>query len=277
MEDADATALDLNQALPLLRRLAGTTIVIKIGGSTLGAEDTTLEDVVHLTQQGARVVLVHGGGATISHWLSRVGQQAHFVDGLRVTDTETMEVVTMVLAGKVNKELVAGIQSHGGQAVGLCGVDGGLLCARPKDPNLGLVGEVTAVNTAVLNPILRAGFVPVIAPIALGQGAQILNLNADTAAAEVAVSLGCEKLVFLTDVPGIRDESGAPLPRLSPDEANRLIADGVISGGMIPKAQACLRALDQVSAAHIVDGRTPRALLRELLAHTTVGTMIVKE
>lgn len=267
----------LREVLPRVNALSCQTIVIKIGGSTLGAQDTTLQDVVTLSGLGVKVVLVHGGGATISQWLNRVGQQARFVNGLRVTDAEAMEVVTMVLAGKVNKELVAGIQSHGGRAVGLCGVDGGLLRARQLSPDLGLVGEVTAVDATVLNGVLQHGYVPVVAPIALGDGGVALNLNADTAAAEVAVALGCERLVFLTDVPGIRDGDGNLLTRITVDEANQLIASGVISGGMIPKAHACLRAVERIPSAHIIDGRVPGALMRELLTTASVGTTISRE
>lgn len=274
MEDIETTISVLRETLPRVNTLAGQTVVIKIGGSTLGAQDTTLQDIATLSSLGARLVVVHGGGAAISQWLSHVGQQARFVNGLRVTDAEAMEVVTMVLAGKVNKELVAGIQSHGGRALGLSGVDGGLLRARQMSPELGLVGEVTAVDASVLESILQHGYVPVVAPIALGDGGVALNLNADTAAAEIAVALGCERLVFLTDVPGIRDGDGNLLAQLSIDEANRLIACGVISGGMIPKAQACLRAVERIPAAHIIDGRVPGALMRELLTSASVGTTI---
>ncbi len=277
MTDIEATLVALDEALPNISRLIDKTVLIKVGGSTLGSQDTTLPDVVTLTSLGARVVIVHGGGATISQWLSQVGLPARFVDGLRVTDADTMEIVTMVLAGKVNKELVAGINSHGGRAIGLCGVDGGLLRARQKNPALGLVGEVTAVDTAVLQTLLAAGYTPVIAPIALGERGEILNLNADTAAAEVAVALRCERLIFLTDVPGIRDGAGNLLARLGCDEANQLMTTGVIAGGMIPKAQACLRAIEQVPSAHIIDGRVPRALIRELLTRGTVGTTIARD
>ena len=274
MTDIEATLAALDEALTNISQLVGKTVLIKVGGSTLGSQDTTLQDVVTLTRLGARVVIVHGGGATISQWLGRIGLQPRFVNGLRVTDAETMEVVAMVLAGKVNKELVAGIHSHGGRAIGLCGVDGALLRARQQDPALGLVGEVTAVDTAALQPLLAAGYIPVIAPIALGERGEILNLNADTAAAELAIALGCERLIFLTDVPGICDAVGNVLACLSCEETNQLMTNGVIAGGMVPKAKACLKAVEQVPSAHIIDGRVPRALIRQLLTSQTTGTTI---
>ena len=264
----------LSEALPYVSRLAGQTIVVKIGGSTLGSEDTTLEDVVTLKSLQVDVVVVHGGGAAITDWLKRIDKKAVFVDGLRVTDPETMQVVTMTLAGQVNKELVAQVQSRGGRAIGLSGVDGGMLRGQVKDERLGAVGEVTDVDVSLLRQVSAAGYVPIVAPIALGEGGRHLNLNADTAAAEVAVGLKASKLLFLTDVPGIKDADGSLRTELSAREARELIARGVISGGMIPKAAACIRALDVVDGAHIVDGRQPHALIRELFTNLGVGTMI---
>src|SRR5688572_9898954 len=270
VHDVTDLVQSLSEALPYVSRLAGQTIVVKIGGSTLGAEDTTLEDVVTLKSLQVDVVVVHGGGAAITDWLKRIDKQAVFVDGLRVTDPETMQVVTMTLAGQVNKELVAQVQARGGRAIGLSGVDGGMLRGQVKDTRLGAVGEVTDVDVSVVRQVSLAGYVPIIAPIALGDGAQHLNLNADTAAAEVAVGLKASKLLFLTDVPGIKDADGELRTELSAEEARDLIARGVISGGMIPKAAACIRALDVVEGAHIVDGRQPHALIRELFTNLGV-------
>lgn len=271
----------LAEALPFVAQYAGKTIVIKIGGSTLGGNDTTLEDIITLQRLRLDVVLVHGGGSVISGWLRKVGKEPKFVNGLRVTDEETMEVVLMSLAGKVNKELVAGIQALGGRAIGLSGIDGGMIRGTRKNDWLGCVGEVTSVDLGAIRALTSAGFVPVIAPIALGVGGtnggrdcEALNLNADTAAAEIAVALKAEKLIFLTDVPGIKGVDGTLIPEMSASQARDLIRDGVISGGMIPKAQACLRALDNVWRSHIIDGRVPHALIRELFTQQGVGTMI---
>ncbi len=266
----------LVEALPYVAQYAGKTVVVKIGGSTLGSGDTTLEDVVTLRRLGVDVVIVHGGGSAISGWLRRIGKEPKFVNGLRVTDAETMELVVMTLAGKVNKDLVGGIQARGGRAIGICGLDGGLIRGVRKDEALGCVGEVTSVDLAPLRALTTAGFIPVVAPIAIGEGCEALNLNADTAAAEVAVALGAEKLIFLTDVPGIKGADGQLIPELSASQVRELIASGVISGGMIPKAEACLRALDGASRSHIIDGRVPHALIRELYTDEGVGTMITK-
>jgi acetylglutamate kinase len=264
----------LSEALPYVSRLAGRTLVVKIGGSTLGSQDTTLADCIVLKNLQIDVVIVHGGGAAITDWLKRIDKTAVFVEGLRVTDPETMEVVTMTLAGKVNKELVAAVHALGGRAAGLSGVDGGMLRGQARDARLGAVGEVTEVDVTLLRQLSAAGYMPIVAPIALGENGQHLNLNADTAAAEVAVGLGATKLLFLTDVPGIKDGDGSLLSELSAPRARDLIARGVISGGMIPKAAACIRALDVVEEAHIVDGRQPHALIRELFTNLGVGTMI---
>ena len=267
----------LSEALPFVSRLAGRTLVIKIGGSTLGSDDTTLVDAWTLKRLGIDVVIVHGGGAAITDWLKRIDKPAVFVDGLRVTDPETMDVVTMTLAGKVNKDLVGQIQALGGRAIGLSGVDGGMLRGRVKDRRLGAVGEVTEVDVEMVRQISRAGYIPVIAPIALGEDGQHLNLNADTAAAEIAVALGADKMIFLTDVPGIKGGDGELIAEMSGSRARDLIAAGVISGGMIPKAAACIRALDGAEQAHIIDGRQTHALIRELFTNLGVGTMVTRD
>lgn len=255
------------------------SLVVKIGGSTLGAHDTTLEDLVALQKQGRAVVVVHGGGAVITDWLKRQGVESTFVRGRRVTDAASLEVVTAVLCGLINKDLVATINRMGGRAVGLSGADGNLIEARIADPELGLVGEVVRVNPEPLWALLNAGYLPVIATVGIHrhdgspQAGCLLNINADTVAGDMAAALGAEDLIFLTDVPGVLDAAGALLPRLNPEEAQRLLASGVASGGMIPKIEACLKALDGAKGSLIVDGREPHALLAAIEGQM-VGTRI---
>ncbi|MBI4298014.1 MAG: acetylglutamate kinase [Chloroflexi bacterium] len=242
-------------------------VVVKIGGSTLGSHDSTLDDLVALQKQGRTPVVVHGGGNAITQWMDRLGLQARFVRGLRVTDASALQVVTSVLAGLVNKELVSGLQARGGKVVGISGLDGGMVKARILDVELGYVGEVTQVDTAPLKALLGAGFMPVVAPLGLGEvdGTTVpLNINADTFAGEVAAALGAGQLIFLTDVPGVQDASKRLLPRLSPKETQSLIQSGVIGQGMIPKVEACLRATRVGAMAFIVDGRESGALLRAI-------------
>jgi acetylglutamate kinase len=252
-----------------VRELA-EVIVIKIGGAALGSNDTTVEDIVALQQQGKRLVVVHGGGKLITEWLGKQKIATRFVRGERVTDKATLEVATAVLAGLANKELVAAINSLGGRAVGICGVDGALLQVRMSNAELGYVGEVVKVDTAPLEALLQAGYVPVVATVGLhafdraGEAPQILNINGDLAAGEIAAVVGAERLIFLTDVAGVGDKSGKLLPRLSASEAEALIKDGVASGGMIPKIKACVRALATEVTTCIIDGRQPHALLREI-------------
>ena len=259
-----------------LARLAGQTIVAKLGGSALGSHDTTLNDVVTLAVAGMRVVLVHGGGAAISDWLQRTGQEPKFIGGLRVTDAAALEIVVMVLAGKVNKELVASLLAKGARAVGISGLDGAMLKARQRSEDLGFVGDVVGVDVALVERLLDAGYLPVVAPIGISPEGQTLNINADTAAAELAVALRADRLVFLSDVPGICHTDGSLIPRLKVEEARGLIASSVITRGMIPKAEACFRALEAVASAQIVDGRRSHALLQELVASAALGTTIVK-
>jgi acetylglutamate kinase len=259
--------------------LINKVIVVKIGGATLGSHDTTIDDIVYLQKQGRLLVVVHGGGKLITDWLGKQGISSRFVHGERVTDRATLEVVIAVLAGLVNKELVAAINGRGGQAVGISGVDGALIQGRIKDPELGYVGAVVKVNIAPLEVLLKSGYVPVVAPVSLFSvdrpepAPQIVNTNADTVAGEIAAAIGAESLIFLTDVVGICDQSGRLLARLSPGEAEALIASGVASGGMIPKIRACLRALSGISVAGIIDGRQPHALLKEIEGHGTGTTL----
>lgn len=269
-------ASTLAEALPYVSQYIGKTIVLKLGGSALGQHDTTLEDVVICHKLGIRVVLVHGGGSAISGWLKRIGKEPRFVNGLRVTDEDTMDLVVMTLAGQVNKQLVAEIQGMGGRAIGVCGLDGGMLRARQRDPALGRVGDVYAVDLAPLQALTTAGYIPVVAPIALGDDGHSLNLNADTAAAELAAALGAMKAIFLTDVPGVLDAEGRLISELNANAVQQLVAQKVIHGGMIPKVEACLRALVGVERSHIVDGRVAHALIAELFTDRGVGTMITR-
>jgi len=244
-------------------------IVIKIGGATLGSQDTTIEDVVSLQQKGKSLVIVHGGGKIITDWLEKRGIPTRFVDGERVTDEATLEVVVSVLVGLVNKEIVADINARGGTAVGISGVDGGLIQGRIKDKEMGYVGEVVKVTPAPLEALLKSGYIPVVAPVSLNadkldKAPGVLNINADAVAGEVAAAIAAEKLIFLTDVAGVCDQSGNLLPNLSPDEAEALLASGVASGGMIPKVKACLRALSGTPLTRIIDGRQPHALIDEI-------------
>jgi acetylglutamate kinase len=254
--------------------VAGRTLVVKLGGS-VGQDDTLPNDTVHLQRLGARIVLVHGGGPLITEWLDRIGKETRFIAGLRYTDAETLQVVRMVLSGLVNGEIVARIGQAGGRSVGLSGADDSLLVAHLRDPAVGLVGEVTQVNPAPIQALQDMGYIVVVSPVAVDGGGGFLNVNADTAAAEIAVALGAERLIFLTDVEGIRGADGTVARRLLLDEARRGIEQGAISGGMIPKVEACLRALAGTAEAQIVDGRRPRVLLDALATPEGVGTTVI--
>ena len=264
----------LREAQPYIEALRGRTLVIKLGGSALDNQRDALEDIVWLRGLGAYPVLAHGGGPEINEWLARTGLPRRFERGLRVTDAATLDVVRMVLAGKVNGDLVRLLVSLGGNAVGLTGLDGGLLRARQIAPDLGYVGEVTVVDAGVITALSEAGFIPVVAPLALGEDDTVLNVNGDDAAADLARGLSAAKLLYLSDVPGILDAQGRLLSELNDREVRALIAEGVISGGMIPKAEAALRALETTGRVHIVDGREPHVLIRELFTTAGAGTMI---
>lgn len=245
-------------------------MVVKIGGSTLGQHDTTLSDLVELQKKGVSVIVVHGGGKIITEWLSKQGAATRFVNGERVTDKTGLEVVTAVLAGLVNKELVASLQAAGAAAVGLSGVDGGLLLGRVKNPELGYVGNPVQVNLALIKVLLDNGYLPVVSSISLNKEqpaageSLLLNVNADAAAGEIAAVTGAHKLIFLTDIAGICDKNGAVIARLSVQQAAELIEAGTASGGMIPKIRAGLRALESARLVRIIDGRQPHALLNEI-------------
>ncbi len=270
----------LVEALPFIRRFTGHTVVVKLGGAAIESGDIepVLQDVVLLRFVGLRPVLVHGGGPAISAWQKRMGIEARFVNGLRVTDEQTMELAKMVLTGKIGPELVAAIHHLGGQAIGLSGEDGPTLLVTPRaaegGEDLGFVGDVAQVNPEPVESILDQGRIPVIASIGLGYDGRAYNVNADSVAAELAVALRATKLLLLTDVDGVHDADGGLISELDVARAERLIASGVIAGGMIPKVRAAIRGLDGAAASHIIDGRVAHSLLLELLTERGVGTML---
>lgn len=259
----------------LLSSVEGRTLVVKLGGS-VGGEDTLPRDVKLLQELGARIVLAHGGGPSITEWLGRLGKQTYFVDGLRYTDEETLHVVRMVLSGLVNGDVVARLGAAGGRAVGLSGCDDHLLQAVPRDRRLGLVGDVRDVNPRPVQLLLDAGYAVVVAPVAVAEDGRFLNVNADTVAAELAIALGADRLIYLTDVDGVSDGTGrGPRRSLDAREARQLIADGVVDGGMIPKVDGCIRSVSPTRTAQIIDGRRPHALLEALVDPGGVGTIVV--
>jgi acetylglutamate kinase len=282
----------LLESLPYLRLFAGKTIVIKYGGSAMVQEDLKAgfaKDVTLLKYVGMNPVVVHGGGPQINKTLDRMGVKSKFVEGHRVSEGETLDVVEMVLVGKVNKEIVSLISAAGGKAVGLSGKDGGLIRAekmvitkptadvsRPEIIDIGMVGKITRVDTSVLLALDKEDFIPVIAPVGAGEHGETYNINADTVAGEIAAALGAEKLVLLTDTPGIWGANKELVPSLDEGTIKEMIASGVISGGMLPKVAACLRALSGgVKKTHIIDGRVHHAVLLEIFTDTGVGTQIV--
>jgi acetylglutamate kinase len=287
-------AKTLSEALPYMRRYAGETFVIKYGGHAMGEEDLAQKfarDVVLLKQVGINPIVVHGGGPQIGDMLERLKIKSAFVDGLRVTDRATVEIVEMVLAGSINKQVVTAINEAGGMAIGLSGKDGNLLQARKlkrfkretdsnieKILDLGFVGEPTRVNARVLDVFEESDIIPVIAPIGVGANGETYNINADTAAGAIAPAVGATRLLMLTDVAGVMDKSGKVLPELTVAEARKLIKDGTIKGGMIPKVETCIEAVEaHVDAAVIMDGRVPHALLLEIFTEHGVGTLIRAE
>lgn len=250
---------------------AGNIIIVKLGGSIFDSKDTTIEDVLTLQKQGKPLILVHGGANIVTKWLKRQNTDTDFFQGERVTDQASLEMVTAVLGGLVNKEIVAAINTGGGQAVGICGVDGSLIQGRIRNKEMGYVGNIVKVDKSLLMTLLKSGFIPVIAPVSLHAFGRppsaplLLNINGDTIAGEIAAVTGAEKLILLTDVDGIHDETGKLLPHLSQAEAKSLVASGVASGGMIPKLRACLRALSNTATTCIIlDGRQPHALFNEV-------------
>jgi acetylglutamate kinase len=284
LDNAGLRAATLVEALPYIRRFAGKTIVVKYGGNALaGTSDhdaLTLfaEDIVLMRLVGMRPVVVHGGGPQISDMMTRLGKVTEFVDGLRVTDAETVDIARMVLQGQVNPQVVAAINVHGNYAVGVSGVDGGLIRAEMRDERLGFVGDVTAINPGVLEGLLDDEFIPVIATIGSDANGQAFNINADTVAGAIAQALGAEKLIYLTDIDGLRtdvDDASSLIRQTTADGLDRLIADGTIGGGMIPKVASCQEAVrGGVARAHILDGRIAHVLLLELFTDDGIGTMV---
>ena len=272
----------LTQALPYIKKYSGKIVVIKYGGNAMVNEQLkqqVMEDIALLWLIGVKVVLVHGGGPEISETMKRLGKQAQFVNGLRVTDKETVDIVQMVLAGKVNKTLVNLLQMKGGHAVGLSGIDGGIIEATMKDETLGYVGKITRIRTQPITDLLEKNYVPVISTIASDRLGNTYNINGDTAAAYIAGALNAERLIMMTDIAGIlrdKDDPSTLIPALTVKEAKKLFDEGVISGGMIPKVDCCIEAIDKgVKHVVIMDGRVPHSILMELLTNEGAGTMVM--
>lgn len=284
VRESDATRVQiLSEALPYIQKFRGRTVVVKYGGAAM--KDSQLKadvvrDIAFMASVGIRPVVVHGGGPEINTWLDKLGIEPQFKNGLRVTNAATMDVVEMVLVGRVNKELVALLNQAGGAAVGLCGKDGSLITARPHDSEgVGFVGDVTNVKPGIVKSLVAAGYIPVISSVAADDTGQAYNINADTVAGELAASLNAEKLILLTDTPGILEDPQDPdtlIEKLDIQTARLLIDQGVVGGGMIPKVKCCVRSLAQgVGAAHILDGRVPHALLLEIFTDLGIGSMLV--
>src|SRR5208337_3468332 len=290
MEKLIEKANILIEALPFIRNFYGKTFVIKYGGAAQVEDElknSFAQDIVLMNFIGIKPIVVHGGGPSINKTMKKMGKEPSFIQGQRVTDQETLDIVEMVLGGLINKEIVALINSHGGKAVGLSGKDGGLIKAKKKllkkaiDDgeeiiDIGLVGEVDSVDSVILDCIEKGGFIPVISPIGVGSKGESLNINADYVASAIASSLKAEKFILLTDVPGISDKRGSVISTISKKEIKKLIDNGTVSGGMLPKVQACTRAIDAgVKKTHIVDGRMPHCLLLEIFTKVGIGTEIV--
>ena len=273
----------LVHALPYIQEYTGKIVVIKYGGNAMINEelkDSVMRDIVLLSLIGVKVVLVHGGGPEITDMLKRIGKESRFVDGLRVTDKETADIVQMVLAGKINKRLVALIENKGGKAIGLSGMDGHMIEAKAKDVRLGYVGEITRVNVAPILDVIDKGYIPVVSTVGCDGEGNVYNINADTAAARIAGELGAESLISMTDIAGILKDKNDPatlIPVIRTSDAPALIADGTIGGGMIPKVECCIHAIHWgVNRVFILDGRVPHAILIEMLTNEGIGTMFTE-
>ena len=273
----------LTAALPYIKKYSGKTVVVKYGGNAMinpQLKEQVMEDMVLLWLIGVKVVLIHGGGPEINEAMKRFGKKAEFVDGLRVTDRETVDIVQMVLAGKVNKTLVNLLQMKGGHAVGLSGIDGGIIEAKMKDERLGYVGEITKIRTGPIEDLLERNYIPVISTVASDRQGNTYNINGDTAAAHIAGALGAERLIMMTDIAGVlkdKDDPSTLIPCVTVEEARKLYDEGVISGGMIPKVECCIEALEHgVNNVVIMDGRIPHSILMELLTDEGAGTMVMK-
>jgi len=273
----------LTAALPYIKKYSGKIVVVKYGGNAMinpQLKEQVMEDIALLWLIGVKVVLVHGGGPEISQTMKKLGKEAVFIDGLRVTDKETVDIVQMVLAGKVNKDLVNLIQMKGGHAVGLSGIDGGILEATTKNEALGFVGEITKVRTRPITDLLEKNYIPIISTVASDRQGNTYNINGDTAAAYIAGALGAERMIMMTDIAGIlmdKDDPSTLIPHITVAEAKKLYDSGVISGGMIPKVDCCIEALEHgVKHVVIMDGRIPHSILMELLTDEGAGTMVTK-
>jgi len=274
----------LTQALPYIKRYVGKTVVVKYGGNAMvnpHLKQQVMDDIVLLWLIGVKVVLVHGGGPEISGMMDKLGKKPEFIDGLRVTDQETVDIVQMVLAGKVNKTLVTMLEKRGGNAIGLCGMDGKLIEAKMKDKKLGYVGEVTKINIGPVSDILEKGYIPVISTLGCDEEGNAYNINADTAAAHIAGALGAERFILMTDIAGIlrdKDDPSTLIPEISLAETDSLFESGVISSGMIPKVQCCVTAIKAgVKNVVIMDGRVHHSILMELLTNEGAGTLVKGE
>ena len=274
----------LTQALPYIKRYVGKTVVVKYGGNAMINPDLkqqVMDDIVLLWLIGVKVVLVHGGGPEITNMMDKLGKKPTFVDGLRVTDKETVDIVQMVLAGKVNKTLVTMLEKRGGKAIGLCGMDGNLIEAKMKDEKFGYVGEVTKINIEAVTDILEKGYIPVISTLGCDAEGNAYNINADTAAAHIAGALEAERFILMTDIAGIlkdKDDPSTLIPEISLSEADKLFESGIISAGMIPKVQCCVTAIKAgVKNVVIMDGRVHHSILMELLTNEGAGTLVKGE
>lgn len=294
LSSATEKAEVLIEALPYIQEFAGKTVLVKFGGHAMvnkELERLVLKDIILMKLVGMNPVIVHGGGPSINEWLNKVNIESKFINGLRITDKETMEIVEMVLCGKVNKGIVSAINDMGGKAIGLCGKDGNMIQAEKKitkivneagveiEADLGLVGEVTKINPHLISTLTEEGYIPVISPVGIGSDGESLNINADHAAGALGGALGAHKLVLLTDVEGIYlDEEKSLASKLSVNEVNKCIERGVIKGGMIPKVESCLKALEWgVKHVHIIDGRKAHSLLLEIFTEKGIGTMVVND
>ena len=271
----------LTQALPYIKRYNGKTVVVKYGGNAMindSLKEQVMEDIVLLWLIGVRIVLVHGGGPEITDLMAKLGKEPTFVDGLRVTDKETVDIVQMVLAGKVNKSLVNLLEMKGGRAIGLSGMDGRLIEAAVKDERLGYVGQITKIHIKPVTDLLEKGYIPVISTVGCDKQGNTYNINGDTAAAHIAGALGAERLIMMTDVPGVlrdKDDRSTLIPEFTVEEARTLAEEGIISGGMIPKVDCCVEAIEKgVKHVVIMDGRVPHSILMELLTDEGAGTMV---
>lgn len=271
----------LVQALPYIKRYSGEIVVVKYGGNAMinqELKEQVMEDIVLLWLTGVKVVLVHGGGPEISEMMNKLGKKAEFVDGLRVTDKETVDIVQMVLAGKINKSLVNYLESNGGKAMGISGMDGRLIEAKMKNPKLGYVGEIVKINIGAVEDLLNNGYIPVVSTVGCDKEGNSYNINADTAAAHIAGALNAKRLIMMTDIEGVlkdKDDPTTLIPEIKASEAKKLYDEGVISGGMIPKVECCVEAISKgVKKVIIMDGRVPHSILMELFTDEGAGTMV---